>query len=85
VEDGVTGLLVPPSDPARLAAAIERLLADAPLRARFATASRRRFEEHFTIERMVQQMIRLYRRLLEPQPAGSSIAGALATKREVRR
>jgi phosphatidylinositol alpha-1,6-mannosyltransferase len=34
VEDGVNGLLVPPADPPRLAAAIARLLDDEPLRQR---------------------------------------------------
>lgn len=42
VEDGVTGLLVPPGDVAALRAALERLLGDAELRARLGAAARGR-------------------------------------------
>jgi glycosyltransferase involved in cell wall biosynthesis len=42
VEDGVTGLLVPPGDVEALRAAIERLLADAGLRFRLGAAARER-------------------------------------------
>ena len=82
VQEGVTGLLVPPSDPARLAGAIERLLVEPGLASRLAVASRQRFEEHFTIDRMVQQMVRLYRRLLDRSPARRTVASALASDRE---
>ena len=40
MRDGETGLLVPPDDPAALAAALERLLADRPLRDRLGAAGR---------------------------------------------
>jgi glycosyltransferase involved in cell wall biosynthesis len=42
VEDGVTGLLVPPADLDALRAALERLLGDADLRARLGAAARER-------------------------------------------
>jgi glycosyltransferase involved in cell wall biosynthesis len=42
VEDGVTGLLVPPGDIGALRAALERLLGDAELRARLGAAGRGR-------------------------------------------
>lgn len=42
VEDGVSGLLVPPRDPEALAGALLRLLEDAPLRERLARAGRAR-------------------------------------------
>jgi phosphatidylinositol alpha 1,6-mannosyltransferase len=41
VADGATGYLVTPGDPAALAAAVSRLAADPPLRARFSAAARR--------------------------------------------
>jgi glycosyltransferase involved in cell wall biosynthesis len=47
VEDGVTGLLVPPVDPVALRAALERLLADPERRSRLGEAARQRARERF--------------------------------------
>jgi glycosyltransferase involved in cell wall biosynthesis len=47
VVDGVTGLLCAPGDPDDLARQIERLLDDPALRERLGLAGRRRFEEHY--------------------------------------
>ncbi|HVR28433.1 MAG TPA: glycosyltransferase [Thermoanaerobaculia bacterium] len=85
VEDGVTGFLVPPSDPASLAAAIGRLLERPDLAASFGAAGRRRYERGFTVDRMVQQTIRLYRRLLEREPVGRFFGRVLPTGRGARR
>ncbi|HLT83362.1 MAG TPA: glycosyltransferase, partial [Phototrophicaceae bacterium] len=52
VEDGRTGLLVPPRDPDALAAAVTRLLLDPQLRRRLGTAARARAEERFSWERV---------------------------------
>jgi glycosyltransferase involved in cell wall biosynthesis len=51
VDDGTTGLLVEPSDPEQLAAAIESLVDDAGLRAELGAAGRRRAVECFTWDR----------------------------------
>ncbi|MEM8753547.1 MAG: glycosyltransferase, partial [Pseudomonadota bacterium] len=40
IRDGESGLVVPPADPEALAAALERLAGDAPLRARLGAAAR---------------------------------------------
>jgi glycosyltransferase involved in cell wall biosynthesis len=50
VRDEETGLLVPPGDPATLAAAIERLTASRPLRTRLALAGRALVERRFDLE-----------------------------------
>ncbi len=47
IEDGHSGVLVPPGDPAALARAVLALLADAPLRARLGQAARERVA-HYT-------------------------------------
>ncbi len=64
VEDGVTGLLVPPAEPARLAEAIGRLLDSPALAARLGAAGRLRGAARFGVGRMVAETGALYRRLL---------------------
>jgi glycosyltransferase involved in cell wall biosynthesis len=48
VEDGVSGLLVPPRDPVALRAALTRLLDDAELRGAMGAAARERIRRHFS-------------------------------------
>jgi glycosyltransferase involved in cell wall biosynthesis len=64
VEDGVTGWIVPPEDPPALAAAVEALVADLDGARRRGDAGRERAEQRFTIERTIEEYLRLYRRLL---------------------
>src|SRR5207247_8999368 len=67
VQDGRTGLLVPPRDPHALANAIGRLLQDPDLASRCGRAGRQRVAEHFSIDQMVSKTERLYLTLLERQ------------------
>ena len=60
VEDGVTGLLVPPRDPVALARAITRLLTDHPLADTLGRSGHRLVRERFCVERMVASIERLY-------------------------
>jgi glycosyltransferase involved in cell wall biosynthesis len=64
VEDGETGLLVPPRDPVRLAAALERLLVDPELRRRLGSNGRDRVREQFGLEAFRQAHVAVYRREL---------------------
>ena len=61
VEHGHTGLLVPPNDPAALAAAIERLLEDRSLASRLAAAARRKVEREFNVVRNAARLLRAFR------------------------
>jgi glycosyltransferase involved in cell wall biosynthesis len=64
VVHGETGLLVPPRDPAALAAALRELLADPDRRARFGQAGRRRVEERFSEEAMTRRVLEVYDELV---------------------
>jgi glycosyltransferase involved in cell wall biosynthesis len=64
VEDGATGLVIPPGDALALASALERLLLDRDLRTRLGTAARRRAEERFSRARQVDRLIALWSALL---------------------
>jgi glycosyltransferase involved in cell wall biosynthesis len=64
VEDGVTGLLVPPRDPVALAQAIRHLLQHPELQVQFGKAGRRRVEQGFTADRMAQQTMQVYHQLM---------------------
>lgn len=67
VEDGVNGFLVPPGDAVALAAALDRLLADAELRSRMGRAGREKMAKEFSVERMVEGNLQVYRDLLADQ------------------
>ena len=70
VEDGVTGLLVPPGGVAALGAALSRVNGDDTLRVLLGQAARTFARPRFGIETYVDSMTRLYRQLL----AGKGIA-----------
>lgn len=65
VEDGVTGTLVPPADPAALAEAVCAYLADPDLAARHGEAGRRRAVELFTQDRMAERLEAVYAEVLQ--------------------
>ena len=58
-----TGLLVPPADPAALAAAIERLLSNRDEARRFGVAGRKLMLERFTLSRTGADLEALYNRI----------------------
>ncbi len=60
VDDGETGLLVPPADPRALADAIGRLAADSALRERMGAAGRAFVERHYDWRDNARLMERLY-------------------------
>ena len=64
VADGETGVIVPPEDPAALAGALGRLLSDPAERWAMGEAARRRYEAHFTVERMAEATCALYQEAL---------------------
>lgn len=65
VDDGFTGLLIPPADAGALARGIEELLADPERAAEMAGRARAKAQAEFTLEKMLGQHEALYERLLE--------------------
>ena len=61
VDDGVTGLLVPPRDPHALRAALERLLEDPELRERLGRAGREKAERELSWDAATRATISAYR------------------------
>jgi glycosyltransferase involved in cell wall biosynthesis len=86
VEDGVSGLLIPPGDPAPLADALARLLGDSGLRARMGAAGREIVAAEFDAAREAARLLTLIRayRLggepptLRPEPAPADVPAHVA-------
>jgi glycosyltransferase involved in cell wall biosynthesis len=60
VEDGVSGFLVQPDNPAAIAEAIRRLISDRALREQMGQAGRERVKDCFTLSRMLANYEQLY-------------------------
>lgn len=60
VEDGLTGVLVPPRDVGRLQGALERLLADGTARAALGARAMARAQANFSEERMIDRMLAVF-------------------------
>jgi glycosyltransferase involved in cell wall biosynthesis len=85
VEDGATGLLVPPRDHTALAAAIVRMLRDETMRRRMGEAGAIRVQERFTVERMAAATAAVYQRVAGKGHAADSSdpqTPAAATRRQ---
>jgi glycosyltransferase involved in cell wall biosynthesis len=67
VRNGVTGMLVPPGDPARLAEAILAVIND-PERARAMANEARQFASQFTIERAAAHYAEIYKQCASVKP-----------------
>lgn len=70
IEDGVSGLLTPVGDPAAMAAAIDRLLADHELRDRMAARARRDVVRRFSLDAVMKR----YLEALDPPAPGGPLA-----------
>ena len=80
VVDGETGFLVPPDDSVALRQAIERLLADAPLRERMRQAALARVSQ-FRASAIVPRVETVYRDLLQKGLARTKGAGWSSRRR----
>jgi len=65
LDDGVTGLLVPPGDAGAITAAVARLLDDRALACRLGRTARSVIGERFSVDQMVRSTEDLYTELLE--------------------
>jgi glycosyltransferase involved in cell wall biosynthesis len=61
VENGISGLQVEPRNPGALAHALSRILSDAEFATSLGAAGRRRIEQFFSADRMVEETLRVYR------------------------
>ncbi len=61
VQDQVTGLLVDPGQPEKMADAMHRLLTDSHLRKRIVTAARERVECHFNNQHLIGNLAAIFR------------------------
>ena len=78
VADGETGLLVPIRDPATLADAIIRLLQNSTLREQYGRAGLARAHRLFNADRMTDETVRVYDRLVDTGRAGDTVRRTVA-------
>ena len=62
VQDGISGLLVPPRDPEKLAQALRRVLTESALRERIVKTARERVQRHFDNRVLAEELAGIYRK-----------------------
>lgn len=72
--DGETGYVVPPRDPRALRDAVARLLGDAALQKSMGEAAAKRIRSGFTLERMIDDTLSLYRDVIATAGHGKTAA-----------
>lgn len=72
VDDGLTGLLVPPGDVRALTTALARVVDDPGLRTSMGAAARESYGRRFTLDAMVHETTRVYRTTLARHAMGQS-------------
>ena len=80
IEDGVTGLLVPPGDAGALAGRVERLLADGDLRRRLGRAGRAKVEQDYNLRTEVSRLKLIMSAALSEQPSPDGAASKHAAE-----
>ncbi|MEV0777477.1 glycosyltransferase [Streptomyces sp. NPDC050433] len=88
IMDGDNGILVPPRDPGALAGGALALLRDSGLASRVAGAGRRTYLRKYTLDRMIDQTVKVYEELAgpaEPAAVAPPPAPRTAPKRAVSR
>jgi glycosyltransferase involved in cell wall biosynthesis len=79
VIDERTGLTAPPSDPLGLALVIERAVLDAELRARLGAAGANHVRQHFSVQRVADDLLVVYRAAHARLPSGLRFASSEPT------
>jgi L-malate glycosyltransferase len=69
IEDGYSGLLIPPADEQILAKALRRLLQEPSWRKKMGRAARERFERRFSLQRFIDAHEQLYEEMMAQCPS----------------
>jgi len=76
VVDGETGFLVDRGNLVMLRSRLQQLLGDPELRNKMGEAGRKRYLEYFTVERMLEATLRVYKEVLKEHPSMAHSTGA---------
>jgi glycosyltransferase involved in cell wall biosynthesis len=82
IEDGVTGLLVPPGRPDLLANAVERIVAGPRQAERMALAAHEKIKRDYNLHSIAPQLNAIFQQMLKGRPR-ASVAATVAAEREL--
>ena len=80
IQDGRTGILVPPNNPELLAASIVELLRDPVQRTRLGAAARQLIADQYSAERMTAEYLRVYEEAIATLNPGSPLPAPRSAK-----